>query len=141
MKNTYININKRQYKVPLKPIVVICIDGCDPEYLDIALQKNCIPTIENFMEIGSYNIADSVIPSFTNPNNMSIVTGCPPSVHGICGNYLLDPDSGQEVMMNDVKFLRAPTIFKSFQEINKKIGIITAKDKLRALLGAGLTIY
>ena len=140
MKNTYININKRQYKVPLKPIVVICIDGCDPEYLDIALQKNCIPTIENFMEIGSYNIADSVIPSFTNPNNMSIVTGCPPSVHGICGNYLLDPDSGQEVMMNDVKFLRAPTIFKSFQEINKKIGIITAKDKLRALLGAGLTI-
>ena len=140
MKNTYININKRQYKVPLKPIVVICIDGCDPEYLDIALQKNRIPTIENFMEIGSYNIADSVIPSFTNPNNMSIVTGCPPSLHGICGNYLLDPDSGQEVMMNDVKFLRAPTIFKSFQEINKKIGIITAKDKLRALLGAGLTI-
>ena len=140
MKNTYININKRQYKVPLKPIVVICIDGCDPEYLDIALQKNCIPTIENFMKVGSYNIADSVIPSFTNPNNMSIVTGCPPSVHGICGNYLLDPDSGQEVMMNDVKFLRAPTIFKSFQEINKKIGIITAKDKLRALLGAGLTI-
>ena len=116
MKNTYININKRQYKVPLKPIVVICIDGCDPEYLDIALQKNCIPTIENFMKIGSYNIADSVIPSFTNPNNMSIVTGCPPSVHGICGNYLLDP------------------------EINKKIGIITAKDKLRALLGAGLKI-
>ena len=140
MKNTYININQRQYKVPLKPIVVICIDGCDPEYLDIALKKNCIPTIENFMKIGSYNIADSVIPSFTNPNNMSIVTGCPPSVHGICGNYLLDPDSGQEVMMNDVKFLRAPTIFKSFQEINKKIGIITAKDKLRALLGAGLTI-
>ena len=140
MKNTYININQRQYKVPLKPIVVICIDGCDPEYLDIALKKNCIPTIKNFMKIGSYNIADSVIPSFTNPNNMSIVTGCPPSVHGICGNYLLDPDSGQEVMMNDVKFLRAPTIFKSFQEINKKIGIITAKDKLRALLGAGLTI-
>ena len=140
MKNTYININKRQYKVPLKPIVVICIDGCDPEYLDIALKKNCIPTIKNFMKIGSYNIADSVIPSFTNPNNMSIVTGCPPSVHGICGNYLLDPDSGQEVMMNDIKFLRAPTIFKSFQEINKKIGIITAKDKLRALLGSGLTI-
>jgi len=133
-------INNRQYQIPKKPIIVICIDGCDPEYLDIALKKNCIPTIKNFMKIGSYNIADSVIPSFTNPNNMSIVTGCPPSVHGICGNYLLDPDSGQEVMMNDIKFLRAPTIFKSFQEINKKIGIITAKDKLRALLGSGLTI-
>ncbi len=62
-----------------RQVMLMMVDTMIYEYTDIALQKNCIPTIENFMEIGSYNIADSVIPSFTNPNNMSIVTGCPPS--------------------------------------------------------------
>ncbi len=80
------------------------------------------------------------MPSFTNPNNLSIVTGVPPSVHGISGNYFLDPDSGKEVMMNDPKFLRAGTIFKAFQDQGAKIAIVTAKDKLRRLLGNGLKI-
>ena len=31
-----------------------------------------------------------MVPSFTNPNNLSIVTGAPPAVHGICGNYFYD---------------------------------------------------
>lgn len=135
-----IQINNRQYIVPERPIVVICIDGCDPDYLNAALKVDCIPTIKHFINDGTYRIAHSVIPSFTNPNNMSIATGEPPLVHGICGNYLLDPENGEEVMMNDVKFLRAPTIFKKFQEINKKIAIVTAKDKLRSLLGAELKI-
>ena len=26
-------VNGRTYAVPQRPIVVICIDGCDPEYL------------------------------------------------------------------------------------------------------------
>jgi predicted AlkP superfamily pyrophosphatase or phosphodiesterase len=34
------------------------------------------------------------MPSFTNPNNLSIVTGVPPPVHGICGKYFYDPDAG-----------------------------------------------
>ena len=80
-----------------------------------------------------------MIPSFTNPNNLSIATGRPPSVHGICGNYLYEPETGQEVMMNDVRFLRAPTVFSAFQAAGAKVAIVTAKDKLRALLGAGLT--
>jgi len=79
-----------------------------------------------------------VVPSFTNPNNLSIVTGRPPAVHGISGNFFLDPDSGDEVMMNDPKFLRADTIFKAFHDAGAKIAIVTAKDKLRSLLGHGL---
>ena len=51
---------------------------------------------------GTDSLAHSVIPSFTNPNNMSIATGRPPAVHGICGNYLYEPETGEEVMMNDV---------------------------------------
>src|SRR5262249_6290860 len=84
--------------------------------------------------------ADCVVPSFTNPNNLSIVTGVAPAVHGICGNYFYDRDSDAEVMMNDPKFLRAGTIFQAFQAEGARIAIVTAKDKLRRLLGHGLAI-
>jgi phosphonoacetate hydrolase len=79
-----------------------------------------------------------VIPSFTNPNNLSIATGRPPAIHGICGNYLYEPATGKEVMMNDPRFLRAPTVFKAFYDAGAKVAVVTAKDKLRALLGHGL---
>ena len=75
------------------------------------------------------------MPSFTNPNNLSIVTGVPPSVHGICGNYFFDPERGEEVMMNDPRYLRAGTILAAFSEAGAKVAVITAKDKLRKLLG------
>jgi len=45
---------------------------------------------------GAAVVADCVMPSFTNPNNLSIVTGAPPAVHGICGNYFYDTESGVE---------------------------------------------
>jgi phosphonoacetate hydrolase len=75
------------------------------------------------------------VPSFTNPNNLSIVTGAPPSVHGICGNFFFDVDAGAEVMMNDPKYLQAGTILAAFADAGAKVAVITAKDKLRALLG------
>ena len=79
--------------------------------------------------------AHCVVPSFTNPNNISIVTGVPPVVHGICGNFYYDKAGDREVMMNEPDLLRTPTIFKAFQDAGAKIAIVTAKDKLRRLLG------
>ncbi|MCV6546001.1 MAG: phosphonoacetate hydrolase [Cohaesibacter sp.] len=130
--------NDRTYSVPKVPAVAICLDGCEPEYLDVAIKEGLMPTLKRMRETGTDRLAHSVIPSFTNPNNLSIATGRPPAVHGICGNYLIDPDSGEEVMMNDVRFLRAPTLFSKFYEAGARVAVITAKDKLRALLGAGL---
>ena len=98
-----------------------------------------MPALERIRATGTVRTAWSVIPSFTNPNNLSIATGRPPSVHGICGNYLFDPETGEEVMMNDPKFLRAPTVFKAFHDAGAKVAVVTAKDKLRALLGHGLS--
>ena len=68
------------------------------------------------LEKGADLRAASAMPSFTNPNNLSIVTGRPPAVHGIAGNFFLEPETGEKVMMNDPKFLRAPTIFPAFQK-------------------------
>jgi phosphonoacetate hydrolase len=84
---------------------------------------------------GTGLVADCVVPTFTNPNNLSIVTGVPPSVHGICGNYLFDSETQSEVMMNDPKWLRAPTILAALADAGQKVAVVTAKDKLRQLLG------
>ena len=133
-----ITVNGRSYGWPKRPTVIVCIDGSEPAYIEQAIAGGHMPFLKSVIEMGADLRADCVVPSFTNPNNLSIVTGQPPAVHGIAGNFFLDPDSGQEVMMNDPKFLRTGTIFKAFQDAGAKIAIVTAKDKLRGLLGYGL---
>lgn len=97
-----------------------------------------MPWMKRVLAEGTAIVADCVVPTFTNPNNLSIVTGAPPSVHGICGNFLYDSASGTEVMMNDPKWLRAPTVLAALSEAGKSVAIVTAKDKLRKLLGHGM---
>lgn len=133
-----VTANDRSYPWPKVPAVAICLDGCEPAYLTEAIKAGLMPALKRIRATGTDRLAHSVIPSFTNPNNLSIATGRPPIVHGICGNYLYEPETGQEVMMNDVRFLRAPTVFARFYEAGARVAIVTAKDKLRALLGAGL---
>ncbi len=135
---TEVTANDRSYPAPKTCAIAICLDGCEPEYLDVAIAEGLMPNLKKMRESGTDRLAHSVIPSFTNPNNLSIATGRPPAVHGICGNYLYDPETGEEVMMNDVRFLRTPTIFSRFYEAGARVAVVTAKDKLRALLGAGL---
>lgn len=128
-------VNGRTYKLPIVPTVVVCVDGCEPDYLAQAVATDHMPWLKRALEEGTGLIADCVVPTFTNPNNLSIVTGAPPSVHGICGNYLFDTASGTEVMMNDPKWLRAPTLLAALAGAGKTLTVITAKDKLRKLLG------
>ncbi|TGP15893.1 alkaline phosphatase family protein, partial [Mesorhizobium sp. M1D.F.Ca.ET.231.01.1.1] len=109
-----VTANGRSYAWPRVPAIAICLDGCEPAYLDEAIEAGLMPALERIKKKGTVRFAHSVIPSFTNPNNLSIATGRPPAVHGICGNYLYNPETGEEVMMNDPKFLRAPTIFQAF---------------------------
>lgn len=136
---TSIEINARKYSIPNRCAIVICLDGSEPEYMDRAIKNGLMPNLAKLCDAGTVKIADSAMPSFTNPNNISIATGRPPSIHGICGNYLLDPDTNQEVMMNDVRFLRCPTIFSKFFDAGLRVAVVTAKDKLRNLLGANLS--
>jgi phosphonoacetate hydrolase len=130
-----IEVNGRSYRLPERPTVVVCVDGCEPDYIAQAVAGGHMPWMKRVLAEGAAVIADCVIPSFTNPNNLSIVTGAPPAVHGICGNYLYDPESGAEMMMNDPKWLRAPTLLAALADAGCKVAVITAKDKLRKLLG------
>src|SRR5438067_6429428 len=135
-----IALNGRSYRLPSRPVVVICADGCDPAYIEAGLSAGVLPRITKWRDGGFYGLADAVMPTFTNPNNMSIVTGAPPSVHGIAGNFALDRDSGAEVMMTDPAMLRSDTILALMSQAGVPVAAITAKDKLRRMLGRGLAI-
>ncbi len=133
-----VSVNGRDYRYPNTPTVVVCIDGSEPGYIERAIEAGLAPNFARLMKDGANLTALSAMPSFTNPNNMSIITGRPPAVHGIAGNYFYDRATAKEVMMNDASFLRAPTIMKAFHDVGAKVAVVTAKDKLRAMLGKDL---
>ena len=133
-----LSVNGRSYAWPTRPLVVVCVDGCEPDYLKEAYAAGAMPYLSAASAAGASLLGSSVVPSFTNPNNLSIVTGVSPAVHGICGNYFWDRDAGAEVMMNDPKYLRCDTILAAFAAAGATVGVVTAKDKLRRLLGHGM---
>ncbi len=137
-KGDPIAVNDRSYAWPSAPSVVICADGLDMAYLEAAEEVNRAPFFSQARAEGRLRLAKGAMPSFTNPNNCSIITGTPPSVHGIAGNFFLDPDTNRPVMMNDPSFLRAPSLLAEFSQAGARVCVVTAKDKLRKLLGHGL---
>jgi phosphonoacetate hydrolase len=130
-----LSVNGRSYAWPKQPVVVVCVDGSEPDYTEKAMAAGAMPWLASALTRGSERIADCVVPSFTNPNNLSIVTGVPPAVHGIAGNFFYDRDADAEVMMNDPRYLRCGTILAAFSQAGAKVAVVTAKDKLRKLLG------
>jgi phosphonoacetate hydrolase len=130
--------NGRKYSPPARPVAVICLDGSSDEYLDAAMARGLMPNLQKIAVEGFRGLARAAMPTFTNVNNSSIITGVPPSVHGIGGNFFLNPETGEEVMMNSSAFLRAETIMGAAHHAGRKAGIVTAKEKLRDILGAGL---
>ena len=131
-------VNGRAYAPPARPVAVICLDGSADEYLDAAIARGRMPHLQRISTRGWRGFARAAMPTFTNVNNSSIVTGVPPSVHGIGGNFFYDTSVGQEVMMNSSKFLRVGTIFPAAQAAGRKVAVVTAKEKLRDIFASGL---
>jgi phosphonoacetate hydrolase len=133
-----VHVNGTDYRWPLRPVVVVCIDGGDPAYLRQFLADGSIPNIARFVQEGYAAVADGSMPSFTCPNNMSIITGTPTAKHGISGNFYLDTATWQPVVMTGPELLRGDTIITKFAQAGARVVSITAKDKLRKQLAKGL---
>ena len=130
--------NNRTYNPPSQPIAVICIDGCADEYITESIAQGYMPRLEAMVKAGYRGMVRGALPSFTNVNNSAIVTGAPPSVTGICGNFFLNPETGEEVMMNSPEFRRCETLLTAAADAGRKVAFITAKEKLRTVLGDGI---
>jgi phosphonoacetate hydrolase len=131
-------VNGTAYRWPRKPVAVVCIDGGDPAYFEHGLREGLLPNVARFVRDGFSAVAEGTVPSFTCPNNMSLVTGAPPSVHGISGNFYLDARTGEAVVMTGPELMRCPTVLAAFADAGARVVAITAKDKLRRQLGKGL---
>ena len=134
-----IQLHGRTYNLPQRPTVIICIDGFDPEYLQQGIEDGILPNLASFLKSGFHVTADCAMPSLTNPNNLSIITGTPTSIHGISGNYYLDKETGEEHMIVDDKTMRGTTILAKMADAGVRVTAITAKDKLRRIINHGLS--
>jgi phosphonoacetate hydrolase len=128
--DTVIEANGRSYAAPKCPTVIIVIDGFDPAYLEHGFVSGTLPTMMSFKRNGFLATADCSMPSTTNTNNTSIVTGVPPAVHGVNGNYYLDFETGKEIMVTDASRLRCGTILGALSRAGVQTTVVTAKDKL-----------
>lgn len=131
--------NNKTYKPAAKPIVVICLDGSADEYIDATMARDRMPNLKKMTIKGYRGMVRGALPSFTNVNNSSIVTGVSPAVHGISGNFFYDAAKDQEVMMNSAEYLRAETILAAASKAGRKLGVVTAKEKLRDILSHKMT--
>lgn len=125
-------VNGRRYRTPEQRTAVFCLDGLDPDYLEDAFARALAPRLAELCLLEGR----SQLPSFTNPNNLSIVTGATPAVHGLPGNQYLGPD-GREVQLDQPDQLRAPSIHAAFAAAGVPVLAVTTKEKLRRLLASG----
>lgn len=133
-----VTLHDRTYQLPKQPTVIICVDGFDPEYLEAGLAAGILPNMEKLMKEGFHTTAQCSMPSVTNANNVSIITGAPTAVHGIATNYFLDRETGKETMIVDDSLVRGSTILAEMAAKGVRVAAITAKDKLRRILQRGL---
>lgn len=138
IQDALISVNGRNYQLPARPVVVICLDGSADDYLDAAIDRGLMPELQQLSTRGYRGLARAALPSFTNVNNTSIVTGVPPRVHGVGGNFFFDPTTQQEVMMNSASYVRSESILAAASRAGRKVAVVTAKEKLRDIFASGL---
>ncbi|WP_338696630.1 phosphonoacetate hydrolase [Bradyrhizobium sp. 26S5] len=129
-----VTVNGREYSLPTRPTVIVCLDGFDPDYLSHGISTGLLPTMKKFKESGFVGHVAATMPSTTNTNNTSIITGVPPAIHGINGNFYLDTETGEEIMITDAKRLRSETILGGLSSAGVSTVVATAKDKLLQVL-------
>ena len=133
-------MNGTGYRRPERPLVAVCIDGGDPAYIEHGLAAGILPNIARYMRGGFHTVAEGTMPSFTCPNNMSIVTGRPASVHGISGNFYLDRATNEPVVMTGPELLMVNSVMSEFSRAGVRVASVTAKDKLRRQLQKGMDL-
>ena len=133
-----IRVNGRDYRWPERPVVVVCLDGSSFDYIEAAAAVGLTPYLDSLIAAANVRKVQAAMPTFTNPNNVSIITGVSPARHGISGNFYLERGSLNATNMNDPSLLRVETILAAFSREGAKVAVVTAKDKLRRLLAYGV---
>jgi len=119
-----------------KTTVIITGDGYDPEYIEACEA----PSLMALAKKGFCRVGKSMMPSVTNVNNVSIVTGEYPSEHGISSNYRMVRETGEDIYMESGEYILSETFFQRASRMGARTILSTSKDKLRTLLSDGADV-
>ena len=119
-------------------VIIVMMDGFGEDYY----RASDMPTLNRMEREGLYEVAPGLMPSVTNVNNASIITGEAPEMNGITGNVFLDPATGREEYTEDPKQVLIPTLFERAGMAGVKSMLLSCKTKTVQLLrtGAGDTL-
>lgn len=126
---SHFELHGRNYRLPAGPTVAICVDGLGPEYLSQGMADGILPNLAAMVEHGFSTTAKSAMPSFTNPNNVPIITGGTVAQQ----NNTLHGKTGEEQMITDDSLLRGSTLLEIMEKRGVRVAAVTAEDKLRAI--------
>jgi phosphonoacetate hydrolase len=117
--------------------LVFLIDGFDPDYI----RATDLPCLAGLMEAGASTLnGRGVLPSLTNVNHISLLTGTYPERHGLCANFYYERVTGQEVFMDEAAFVQEPLLFERVKALGWTTALVTAKEKLTRLLRRDLDL-
>lgn len=114
--------------------LVFMVDGLGWDYLD----SGATPFLSHLFAESGGEVVEGLWPTVTNVNNAAIACAAPPSVTGITGNSVLDPESGVDRHMDAAAMLNTPTLLQTWSEAGRGVCLLSAKSKSLRLLGKGL---
>ncbi len=109
-------------------LVVLSADGMRPDFYRRPAEFGLkIPTLLNLVESGaSADAVESVYPSTTYPAHATLVTGVPPSVHGIYSHLAsLDPTEAARPWCWHARALRVPALWDVARATGRKAAAIS----------------
>jgi len=129
----FLAIGNSFYEGTTLKALIICIDGGDPAYFETA----STPNLDRLGAEGQRLLVNAQMPTVTNVNNVSLICGGPPTMHGITANYFRERETGEEVYMESGGFLLSPTLMEVGAATGHKTAALASKKKLVDMVGKG----
>jgi len=118
----------------MNKLLIIVIDGCSTEYIS----RESTPNLYRIAEDGFYKVIESAVPSVTNVNHATILTGKFPSEHGVVGNYFYKRETGEQGFIESSNFIKAETILDIMHHRGAVTALLTVKGKVLEVFGKGV---
>ena len=116
----------------MNKVLILVIDGCAPEYIT----PDFAPNIHRLAkQSGFAKTVKAVVPTVTNVNHASILSGKFPSETGMVGNYFYNPATGEEGFIEEKGFMKAETLLQAYRKRGRKTAFLTVKGKLLGVYG------
>ncbi|MBQ1781330.1 MAG: alkaline phosphatase family protein [Methanobrevibacter sp.] len=116
----------------MNKVLILVIDGCAPEYITPEFAPNIHRLAKQY---GFVKTVKAVVPTVTNVNHASILSGKFPSETGMVGNYYYNPVTGEEGYIEEKGFMKAETLLQAYRKRGLKTAFLTVKGKLLGVYG------